>query len=89
MLKYQILILCKIALKRCDDCNILRKSWNMLHLKLKGMPEFSDMVVGEADCCKESDLCATYDRKTKCAFEETESGNLLIFENFRFFIFVK
>ena len=34
----------------------------------------TDIVVGEVDCCSEYDLCASYDRKTKCSKEEMVQG---------------
>ena len=34
-----------------------------------------DIVVGEADCCQESDLCSSSDRETSCIVDDFDQGN--------------
>ena len=50
---------------RCEECRELRLNWPTLskNLKNRGM---KDVVVSQVDCCIESDLCDTIDRRTKC-----------------------
>ena len=63
---------------RCEECKDLHLNWQILsqNLKERGM---KDVVVSQVDCCIESDLCDTIDRRTKC-FERLEHqenrGNL-------------
>ena len=51
----------------------MRSDLTKLQNKLKEAG-LTDIVVGEADCCSEFDLCASYDRKTKCFKEEIVQG---------------
>ena len=60
---------------RCDTCTDLREDWNKLLEKLNEM-NIGDIVIGEADCCQESDLCSSSDRKTSCILNDFVQGNL-------------
>ena len=35
------------------------------------------IVVGEVDCCKDTDFCSSSDRKTKCLMGEIAQGTQL------------
>lgn len=61
---------------RCDNCNGLFLNWKELPQSLKdgGM---EDVVVAHADCCIETDLCDTSDRRTKCINDKTMTGKFL------------
>ena len=39
--------------------------------------ELESVVVGEVDCCKQSDFCLSSDRKTKCLMGEMAQGTQL------------
>ena len=60
-------------MKRCDDCDQQRLNLRQLSHKLNetGM---ENVVLAEADCCIETDLCDTLDRKTKCVDEKIAGG---------------
>ena len=34
-----------------------------------------NIVVGEADCCQESDLCSSSDRETSCIADDFDQGS--------------
>ena len=61
----------QLFLYRCKNCNGLRKSFGQLTTKMKDEPELFDIVIGEVDCCVETDLCATSDTETNCKSELT------------------
>ena len=56
---------------RCEKCKEILLDWSKLSKSLKdrGM---EDVVVSQVDCCIESDLCDTTDRRTTCV-EKTEN----------------
>ena len=55
------------AFQRCDGCKDMQLDWNKLPKKLKDA-NLVDVIVGEANCCTETDLCASADKKTKCIY---------------------
>ena len=64
----------KNCLLRCDTCANLRQEWNKLLEKLNDT-EIVDIVVGEADCCQERNLCSSSDRETSCIVDNVDQGN--------------
>lgn len=61
------------ALTRCSECEKRQLELDTLLVKLKESG-LSEIVVGEADCCKEIDLCATSDKETKCLKDVIDQG---------------
>ena len=54
-----------------------------MRLELNKLPEklkeagLASIIVGEADCCKNYEFCASSDRKTKCLTDEMTQGTEL------------
>ena len=71
------------SLKSCSKCDELRYNLANLPEKLRetGLEE---IVVGEADCCKEYDLCASSDRKSKCFMQDMIKGEFSEYNNYFF-----
>ena len=59
--------------KRCIDCDEVRENLKNLSRTLKET-SIAEVVIAEADCCIETDLCDTLDRKTKCINDEISEG---------------
>ena len=56
-------------LQRCEQCDELRDTLKKLSQNLKET-EMIEVVIAEADCCIETDLCDTTDRTTKCISDQ-------------------
>ena len=52
----------------------MRQEWNKLLEKLN-KTDIVDIVVGEADCCQERNLCSSSDRETSCIADDFDQGN--------------
>lgn len=65
-----------IILFRCDDCDELRQTWQQLSQNLRD-DGFEDVVVSQVDCCIETELCDTSDRRTKCVGDKKLQGKLV------------
>ena len=64
---------CLHIFKRCTDCDYVRQNLKNLSRTLKETG-IAEVIIAEADCCIENDLCDTLDRKTKCINDELSRG---------------
>ena len=62
---------------RCVDCDELRQTWQQLSQNLRD-DGFEDVVVSQVDCCVETELCDTFDRRTKCVGDKNIQGKLVL-----------
>ena len=66
---------------RCNECDELRRNWEELALNLKDSG-IENLIVSQANCCIETDLCDTLDLRTKCLNDDIMRGIDLKYNNF-------
>ena len=65
---------CILDYNRCTKCDDLRRDITALADRLNETG-LSNVIVGEADCCKQNDFCESSGRETKCLKDEMNGKN--------------